>query len=188
MGLQIEKTAGFIAILTEKLYFDRAVYLYLADSICHRAWCQWSSFHCPCPSLGMVQQELFCSRRQQSQNSQQNLPQSRGANAQGGLLAHSWRLHPPPFFMWAAHQTHTWISSNRVSRSQSPANQFKKKDWQIHQAGRLPNLPWVLCYSLIILTSKGHQINCVKLPGTYILLLFPYLMSSLKINGHLLHC
>lgn len=56
---------------------------------------------------------------------------------------------------------------------QEPASSKSVQGNRLPNLPKLPNLPWVLCYSLIILTSKGHQINCLKLPGTFFLLLFP---------------
>lgn len=52
---------------------------------------------------------------------------------------------------------------------------------KFHHAGRFPSLPHTFCYSLIILTSKGHQINCTELPG-------PILSTSSQTSQRLLHC
>lgn len=84
-----------------------------------------------------------------------------------------------PTFLWHHIQTH----KSGAQASQEPQSNTSVLGVlpKFHHAGRFPSLPHTFCYSLIILTSKGHQINCTELPG-------PILSTSSQTSQHLLHC
>lgn len=178
MDLQREKTAGFIIIITEEVY---CLQICVSTSIWQRAWCQWSCFHCPCPPPGMVQQKLCCPRRQQSQN-----PQQWSATEKCSRRSPEGYTHLHPSCQLHIKHTHklaaTGLPAARVQQISSRKEIAKFTEQESSQT----------CLEVCAILWLYWHLKVTKLTVSNFLahsfcFSFPYLMSSLKINEHLLH-